>query len=158
MILYAFVLLIITQVPPGGQNYILVAAVFAGFGFGATNVIPWAMVADVVEEDELRTGKRREGIYAGYLVFFRKLASAVTIFIVTWVLSLVGFQSGTTGSLVLVEQPESALLALRILVGVVPAIMLVLAIATALRYPLDKATHERIRRELARRRAATAEL
>lgn len=158
MVLYAIVLLIVTQVPPGGQNYILIAAVFAGFGFGATNVIPWAMVADVVEEDELRTGKRREGIYAGYLVFFRKLATAITIFVVTWVLSLAGFQGGTTGSLVLVEQPESALLALRILVGVVPAIMLVLAIATAMRYPLDKTTHERIRRELARRRAAAAEL
>lgn len=157
MILYALVLLIITQVPPGGQNYILVAAIIAGFGFGATNVIPWAMVADVVEEDELKTGKRREGIYAGYLVFFRKMATAVTIFVVTRVLSAAGFRGGTTGSLVLVEQPESALLALRMLVGVVPAIMLVLAIAVAMRYPLDRETHARIRRELARRRAAAAE-
>jgi GPH family glycoside/pentoside/hexuronide:cation symporter len=158
MVLYAFVLLVITQVPPGGQTYILIAALFAGFGFGATNVIPWAMVADVVEEDELKTGKRREGIYSGYLVFFRKLATAISIFVVTRVLSLAGFQGGTTGSLVLVEQPESALLALRILVGVVPAIMLVLAIVTALRYPLDRVTHARIRRELARRRAVAAEV
>ena len=158
MVLYAFVLLVISQVPPGGQAYILIAALFAGFGFGATNVIPWAMVADVVEEDELKTGKRREGIYSGYLVFFRKLATAISIFVVTRVLSLAGFQGGTTGSLVLVEQPKSALLALRILVGVVPAIMLVLAIVTALRYPLDRVTHARIRRELARRRAVAAEV
>ena len=158
MVLYAFVLFIIAQVPPGGQNYILIAAIFAGFGFGATNVIPWAMVADVVEEDELKSGKRREGVYSGYLVFFRKLATAITIFVVTRVLSLAGFRGGTTGSLVLVEQPESALLALRILVGVVPAFMLVLAIVTALRYPLDRVTHARIRRELARRRAAAAKV
>ncbi len=132
---YAIVLFFISQAPPGGFAYIIVAALFAGFGYGAVNVIPWAMVADVVEEDELKSGKRREGIYSGYLVFFRKLATAITIFAVTRILSVTGFVGSTTGTVQNVEQPESALLALRILVGVVPAVMLVLAILVATRYP-----------------------
>lgn len=157
MSFYAVVLLILSQVPPGGQVFVLIAGLFAGFGYGATNVIPWAMVADVVEVDELKTGKRREGVYAGYLVFFRKLATAITIFVVTRVLAATGFRGGTTGSLVLVDQPESALQALRFLVGILPALMLVLAILAAWRYPLDRSTHEELRRQLARQRARTAE-
>ncbi|MDX1615485.1 MAG: glycoside-pentoside-hexuronide (GPH):cation symporter [Candidatus Promineifilaceae bacterium] len=149
---FAIVLLILSQAPPGNQLYILAAATVAGFGFGAVNVIPWAMVADVVEADELKTGQRREGIYAGYLVFFRKLAATLAVFLVTRILALTGFQEGTTGGL-FVEQPASALLALRLLVGVVPAAMLALAIAVAWRYPLNREMHQAIRRELAEKRA-----
>lgn len=151
----AVVMLIISQVPPGGQNWVLLAAVFAGLGFGAANAVPWAIVADVVEEDELKTGKRREGIYFGYLVFFRKLASAFAIFIVGQVLSLSGFISGTTGS-VYIEQPESALLALRFFVGIVPAVMLVSSTLVAWRYPLDRQSYDAIRRQLLEKRAMRA--
>lgn len=153
MLLMAVVLLIISQVPPGGQNLMLVAAVFAGMGFGAAQAVPWAIVADVVEADELKTGKRREGIYAGYLVFFRKLASAFAIFIVGQVLALTGFISSTTGS-VYIAQPESALWALRIFVGVIPAIMLFFSVIVAWRYPLDKESFQEIQRLLAQRRAS----
>lgn len=155
MAIFGLVLLIISQVPVGGQRYVAIAAIFAGLGYGAANVIPWAIVADVVEEDELKTGKRREGIYAGYLVFFRKLATALSLFVVTRVLAMTGFIGGTTGGL-FIEQPESALNALRILVGVVPAVMLTLAILVAWRYPLDRQAHDEMRRELAQRRARQA--
>lgn len=149
----AVVLIIMSLVPPGHLNWIYVAGVLAGLGFGAVNVIPWAIVADVVEEDELRTGQRREGIYAGYLVFFRKLASAVTIFMVGQVLSWTGFISSTSGS-TFIQQPDSALWALRFLVGVLPAVMLVLGIMVAWRYPLDKEAHEAIRLALEKKRQA----
>ncbi len=149
----AVVMIIISQVPPGGQNWLIVAALFAGLGYGAANAIPWAIVADVIEEDELKTGKRREGIYYGYLVFFRKFASAFAIFVVGQVLELTGFVSSTTGS-VYVEQPESALLALRFFVGVLPAIMLVISSFIAWRYPLDRERYEEIRKELEVVRAA----
>lgn len=152
MLLMAVVLLIISQVPPGGQNMMLAAAVFAGLGFGAAQAVPWAIVADVVEADELKTGKRREGVYYGYLVFFRKLVSAVAIFIVGQVLALTGFISSTTGS-VYIAQPAGALWALRIFVGVIPAVMLIFAVMAAWRYPLDKESYQEIQRQLARRRA-----
>ena len=151
MTLFAVVLIIISQVPPGGQYYLLAAAAIGGLGYGAANVVPWAIVADVVEADELKTGKRREGLYAGYLVFFRKLATAFSVFAATRVLDLAGFREGTTGSQ-FIEQPESALLALRLLVGLVPAVMLAGAIFFAWQYPLDRDTHQQIRRQLIEQR------
>jgi glycoside/pentoside/hexuronide:cation symporter, GPH family len=153
MVFMVIVLIIMGQVPPGGQNWMLVAAVFAGMGYGAANVVPWAMVADVIEVDELQSGKRREGIYAGYLVFFRKMASALAIFFVGQLLEVSGFISSTGGRL-LVEQPESALLMLRLLVSVIPAFMLVLAILAAWRYPLNRQRFNEIRQELQQKRAA----
>lgn len=152
MAIYSVVLIIMSQIPPGGQVQVLVAAIFAGFGFGAANVIPWAMVADVVDVDELNTGRRREGIYAGYMVFLRKLATALAIFLVTRVLAIVGFQEGTTGGLLTIEQPERALVTLRLLVGVVPALMLALSVIFAWRYPLSRTAHQQILAQLARRR------
>ncbi len=154
MVVFAASLLILGQTPPRGQFHLVVSAIFAGFGYGAVNVLPWAMVADVVEQDELKTGKRREGLYAGYLVFFRKLATAVSGFAATTLLAFAGFIEGTTGSREFIEQPESALLTLRFLVGGLPTIMLVLAMITAWPYPLDRQTHNAIRRQLAARRSA----
>ncbi len=155
MAIYAIVLLIMSQIPRGGQSYVIVAAFFAGFGHGAANVIPWAMVADVVDVDELSSGQRREGIYTGYLVFLRKLAAAIAIFTLTQVLAVTGFQGGRTGGLIVIDQPESALNALRILVGVVPAILLFLSILVAWRYPLDRKAHAQVMRELAIKREET---
>ena len=157
MAIYAIVLLIMSQIPRGGETYVIVAALFAGFGHGAANVIPWAMVADVVDVDELNTGKRREGLYSGFLVFLRKLATAIAIFTVTWLLAATGFVGGTTGGVVTVEQPESALTALRVLVGVVPAFMLALSILVAWRYPLNREAHAQIMRDLAIKRAEALE-
>lgn len=153
MMFMAVVLIIISQVPPGGQNMMLVAAIFAGLGYGAANAVPWAIVADVVEADELKTGKRREGIYAGYLVFFRKMASAFAIFIVGQLLEASGFVSSTTGS-VFVLQPESALLMLRLLVSVIPAFMLLLSVLVAWRYPLSRERFYAMQEELLVQRAA----
>lgn len=156
MSMMAVVMLIISQVPPGGQNWILIAAVFAGLGFGAANAVPWAIVADVVEEDELNTGKRREGLYFGYLVFFRKLASALAIFVVGHVLEATGYVSSTTGS-AFIQQPEAALNALRFFVGGLPALMLTLSTIAAWRYPLSRERFNEIQKELVLRRAQRAE-
>lgn len=151
MLLLMVTLILISQVPPGGQNLMFVAALFAGLGYGAANAIPWAIVADVIEADELKSGRRREGVYYGFLVFFRKLASALAVLVVGELLSASGYVSSRQGS-AFIQQPESALFAMRLVVGVLPVIMLALAIFAAWRYPLDRDAYNEIRRELARRR------
>jgi GPH family glycoside/pentoside/hexuronide:cation symporter len=157
MTIYAVALFIMSQIPPGGYWLVVAAALFAGLGHGAINVIPWAMVADVVDQGELLTGKRREGIYSGYMVFFRKLAAALAIFTVTRVLAASGFVGGTGGALSEITQPDSALTALRVLVGIVPSIMLVLSILVAWRYPLSKKAHQELLRRLQQQRLETGD-
>lgn len=123
----------------------LVMAAIAGIGYSAANAIPWAIVADVVEEDEWNTGKRREGIYAGYLVFFRKFAAGFAVAIVTWTLGALGFDND-------VKSAES-IQALRIFIGIVPAILLAFSMWAASKYPLTKEAHEELRARLEQRRS-----
>lgn len=138
--------------PVGGRNPIFIGAALAGIGFAAMSIIPWAIVADVIEVDELQTGERREGLYTGYLVFLRKFATGVLVFGVGQLLAATGYVSSTTGSL-FIEQPAAALNAMRFLVTVLPAIALSLSLVLAWRFPLDREAYEAIRRELEERHA-----
>lgn len=149
MIFWAAVMVVISLLPPGNVPLVLAAAALAGVGYGAANAIPWAILADVIEEDEWHSGKRREGVYAGYLVTFRKITTALAVgFIVPQVLSATGFIEGAAAS-----QPAAAVLALRIFMGAVPAVLLLLSMLAAARYPLDRAAHDELRRKLELRRA-----
>ncbi len=138
---------------PGDQNRLLVGAGMAGIGFAAMSIIPWAIVADVIDVDELQTGERREGLYTGYLVFLRKLGTGVMVFALGQLLAITGYVSSNTGG-AFVEQPEAALAVMHALVTVLPAIALGLSLILAWRFPIDRASHEAIRHALDERRAA----
>lgn len=143
---WAVVMFVIGFVPAGISFGTLVAiGVIAGLGYSAANAIPWAIVADVIEEDEWNTGKRREGVYAGYLVFFRKLAAGLAVFVVTSTLGRLGFNEA-------VKSAES-ITALRIFIGIVPAILLVCSMWAANKYPLTREKHAELVRKLEARRA-----
>ncbi len=153
MFYWMLILGLISQIPPGGQNLILLAAALSGIGYGAANAIPWAIVADVVETDELETGQRREGTYSGFMVFLRKLAGGAAIFIAGQILDKAGFIEGIAGSSA-ANQPPQALFALRFLVSGVPILLLLIAIAAIWRFPMERTDHDQIRRQLAARRTA----
>jgi GPH family glycoside/pentoside/hexuronide:cation symporter len=147
MVGWVVTMLLISMVPNGtGLTPLLIMAAVAGIGYSAANAIPWAIVADVVEEDEWHTGKRREGIYAGYLVFFRKLAAGFAVAAVSWTLGYLGFDGD-------VKTPES-IVALRVFIGAVPAVLLALSMWAASKYPLTKEKHAELVRQLEARRAA----
>jgi GPH family glycoside/pentoside/hexuronide:cation symporter len=152
MIFWSVVMMGISLLPPGNVALVMIAAAFAGLGYGAANAVPWAIVADVIEDDEWATGKRREGIYNGYLVMLRKLATAFAVgFIVPQILAATGFVSGAADS-----QPESAVLALRIFMGLVPAVLLILSMIAAMRYPITRESHAALRQKLEERRLQMA--
>ncbi|HOU41299.1 MAG TPA: MFS transporter, partial [Promineifilum sp.] len=109
--------------------------------------------ADVIDVDELNSGERREGLYTGYLVFLRKLGTGVMVFAVGQLLSATGYASSTTGS-AFMEQPAAALVVMRALVTALPAIALGLSLLLAWRFPIDRTSHEAVRRALDERRAA----
>ena len=47
--------------------------VIAGLGRGALNYIPWSVYNYMPDVDEIVTGRRREGAFAGVMTFIRKL-------------------------------------------------------------------------------------
>ncbi len=117
-------------------------AAVAGIGYAVADLMPWSMLGDVIDEDELASGERREGLYNGLFTFLRKLGGAAGVFLAGVILDLAGFVKGSA------EQSPTALLAVRGLTAAVPACLLAIAALIALRYSLGRARHVEIRAAL----------
>jgi len=151
MIFWAVVQLVILAVQPGQVSFILILAVLAGVSVSTAHVLPDAIFPDVLEWDELRTGKRREGIYYGVKNFVRKLAGALAIFLALQALGWFGYQAPPKG-VTLFPQSASALGAIRMMTAPMGALLLTGAVIVAWFYPLTRERHARIRRLLERRK------
>jgi GPH family glycoside/pentoside/hexuronide:cation symporter len=151
MTFWAVVQLLIYAIQPGQVTFILVLAVLAGISVSTAHVLPDAIFPDVIEWDELRTGRRREGVYYGVKNFVRKLTGALAIFIALQTLGWFGYQSPPAGATQF-TQPDSALQAIRFLIGPLGALLLFGAVAMAWFYPLTRERHARIRAMLERKK------
>jgi GPH family glycoside/pentoside/hexuronide:cation symporter len=128
--------------------YILAA--LSGSGIATAYVIPWSMVPDVVEYDQLRTGQRSEGSYYAFASFFQKLATGAALWGMGMALAMTNYIVPDTSS-TLTSQSEEAINAIRFFIGPVPALLLIFAIFFAWRYPISRESHQATLNELASR-------
>ncbi len=147
MVFWAGVQIGIFLVPPGQVTLVLWMAFLAGLSVSAAHILPDAMFPDVIEWDELRTGRRQEGIYYGVKNFVRKLTGALAIFIALQVLGWFGYRTPPEGATTFVQSPIT-LTAIRVLIGPMGAVLLFSAVITAWFYPLTRERHAKIRRLL----------
>jgi GPH family glycoside/pentoside/hexuronide:cation symporter len=152
MISWIVVLVALYGLQPDQVALAYVLAALAGSGIATAYVIPWSMVPDIIEYDQLHTGQRREGSYYAFASFFQKLATGAAIWALGQVLAITGYVTPTAGE-PLVEQPVAAVQAIRIFISPVPIVLLVLAILFAWRYPISRERHRALRDELAARDA-----
>ncbi len=150
MVFWAAVQIGIFMVQPGQITLVLWMAFLAGLSVSAAHVLPDAMFPDVIEWDELRTGRRQEGIYYGIKNFIRKLTGALAIFLALQVLGWFGYKTPPEGMLIFNQSPIT-LTAIRLLIGPFGAILLFSAVTTTWFYPLTRERHARIRRLLEKR-------
>ena len=155
MIFWAIVQLVIYSIQPGQVGLILFMSFLAGISVSSAHILPDAMFPDVIEWDELKTRRRSEGIYYGVKNFIRKLTGALAIFIGLQVLGWFDYQAPPEGATVF-TQSETALNAIRFLIGPFGAILLFSAVTMAWFYPLTRERHARIRRLLEQRKERTA--
>ena len=74
----AAILLLFPLCPKSVQLVIyMLGLVFFGLGMGFYNCVSWAMMADAIDYQEWKTGKREEGVVYSLHSFFRKLAQGV---------------------------------------------------------------------------------
>jgi GPH family glycoside/pentoside/hexuronide:cation symporter len=125
-----------------------VVASLAAIGYAVADLMPWSMLGDVIDEDELVTGERREGVYVGFFTFLRKLGGASAVLLVGVVLDLSGYAAGDVPK---APQTPFVLETIRVLTSVAPALFLALAIWVALSYPLSRTAHQSILDQLQRR-------
>jgi glycoside/pentoside/hexuronide:cation symporter, GPH family len=107
-----------------------------------------SMLADVIDFDEIESGKRREGAYASILSYVLKFGSTFVLLITGPLIELAGFDAHRA-----VQRPAT-MLGLRILFAGVPALAALLAALALRRYPLDHDAMRTIRARLEARRGA----
>jgi GPH family glycoside/pentoside/hexuronide:cation symporter len=139
-------------VQPGQVPLLFVLAILAGAGVSIGYLIPWSMLPDVIELDELQTGQRREGVFYGFFVFLQKFGISLGLALSNFALEAAGYVNQVPGSEAPV-QPPSVLMALRIFVSLVPALILLTSFLVVRAYPITREKHAQMRLELARRRA-----
>ena len=131
-----------------GLAYALAA--LSGAGIATAYVIPWAMVPDIIEYDQVRTGQRREGSYYAFASFFQKLATGLAISAMGMALAWAGYLTPTAGDPTPI-QPEQALQAIRFFAGPIPVALLLLAVVFAWFYPITREQHKSLLEEIAKR-------
>lgn len=142
--------LIVVFLLPGGPNpMIFLLAAIAGLGFSAQWVCPHSMIPDVIEYDELMTGERREGVYYGVHATSGKITGALASAACGWGLELGNYVDNLQPGEV---QPDGAILSIRIMFALIPAIFLLVCVPLLLKYPITRESHAEVMRKLQERR------
>jgi glycoside/pentoside/hexuronide:cation symporter, GPH family len=152
MLFLSAVMIVLIFIDPSlGFSMVLLLAALAGFGISAVHVLTWAMIPDAVEVDELTSGARHEGMFYALVTLLRKAASSIAIPMTALVLGWSGYVANSP------QQAESAVWAIRILIGPVASIFLLGGILFARFYPLSRETHAETRSKIAARHEAVAD-
>ena len=109
-------------------------------------MLPWAILPDAIEWDEWKTGERREGIYYSMVTLVKKVTSSIAVPLSLLLLEATDYVANAE------TQSRDSLTAIRMLVGPIPALLLVCGIVFALLYPLTRTRFMEISRDLEGRR------
>ncbi len=128
---------------PGQPYMFLIALPFFSFGIGGLFTLMMSMTCDVCDLDELKTGKRREGIFGAIYWWMVKFGLAIAGLLSGLIMALVGFDATATG-----PQPEGSITGLRLFYSSFPVLGTLLAMWVMKDYDIDEKRAEKIRAEL----------
>jgi glycoside/pentoside/hexuronide:cation symporter, GPH family len=136
---------------PGQNGLLYFLAIMAGLGVSTAYLVPWSMLPDVIELDELETGQRREGLFYSFMVFLQKICLGIALAVILQSLEGTGYIHPTETVLAPV-QPPAVLMAIRLAIGPLPTISLIGSLILAYFYPITRERHQQILLQLAKRR------
>jgi GPH family glycoside/pentoside/hexuronide:cation symporter len=135
LLLIAGVALVLVVVVP--KPLILVCLALAGFGLSGPQTLSNVLFAQVADEDELRSGVRREGAFFGVNALLTKPAQSVALALIPFILESARFVTREAGGgQITLDQPASAILGIKSLVGLIPGIAMILGAIILIWFPL----------------------
>jgi GPH family glycoside/pentoside/hexuronide:cation symporter len=120
-----------------GPNFFLIFMIYAGIGVGFSYVAPFAMVPDAIEFDAANSRDRKEGAYYGMWTFVSKLGTSLSVFVSGLILSAGGYIANQV-------QGEGAVRAIKLIIGPIPALILLGAMVLINGYALDEKTYKEL--------------
>lgn len=119
-----------------------------GVGLGGVNTLMFALAADTVDYGEWKSGHRTEGASYSVFSFTRKVGQGIGAALAAYTIGLGGYVEGAGA------QPGSAVDAIKVAAGLLPAGFILIAVVIMASYPLTEDRFRTIVREVAERRAA----
>ena len=135
---------------PGKPYLFLIALPFFSFGIGSLFTIMMSMTADVIDLDELNSGKRREGVFGAIYWWMVKFGFAIAGGLSGAIFSIIGFDTA------LEVQPESAITGLRLFFSGLPILGTLTAMYIMRNYDISEERANQITAELKVKRAEKA--
>jgi oligogalacturonide transporter len=130
--------------PAQAAYWIYLPVIVAGLGRGGLNYIPWNIYNYMADVDEIVTGRRREGAFAGVMTFIRKTTQAAAVMSVGLILQAGGFVSSST------TQTPGAVTTILVLLTAGTLALLAFGFVVSLRFKLDRDTHAILMAEIRR--------
>ena len=121
----------------GNMWVYIVISTLGLLGFGLFNLIIWAFVSDVIDDQEVVTGKRDDGTIYAVCSFARKMGQAIASALGGWALSWIGYQEAAEG--VQIVQTQAVKDGIYNIATLVPMILYIaVGVCLLVIYPLSK--------------------
>jgi GPH family glycoside/pentoside/hexuronide:cation symporter len=123
--------------------------ILVGFGLSGPQTLTNILFAEVADEDELRSGVRREGAFFGINALITKPAQSLAIAIPPFILEAAHFVTReANNNVAFLDQPASALFGIKVFIGLIPGIAMLLGALILFWFPLRGARLERMQHDL----------
>jgi len=106
---------------------LVLTIVLAGAGASTAYLIPWSLLPDAIDADP----EKPAGQYSAWMVLAQKVCISAVIALLGVLLSASGYNEALAAS----AQPASALVAIRLCMGIIPAVLVVLGLVVIRRWP-----------------------
>ena len=125
---------------------------FWGVSLAGAIIFSWAVIPDVTEVDEYKSGQRREGLFYSVTTVLQTLATAIAVSLVGLILGWAGYDPDAE------TLSNSAMWAIRLMMAVGPAALCLFVALTAFLQPMTRAKHAALTDALARRKAGETDI
>ncbi|MGW5237359.1 glycoside-pentoside-hexuronide (GPH):cation symporter [Monashia sp. NPDC004114] len=143
--------------PTGAIAPALIFMGVKGIGAALINTVMFGLEADTVEYGEWRSGSRSEGATYAVFSFTRKITQSIGGAVGAAALAFGGYVSASA-AVPSPDQPDSAILAIRVTIGLLPALAAAIAMLIFWKYPLTDQRFREIRNETELRKARQGHL
>ncbi|MGB9031950.1 MAG: MFS transporter [Acidobacteriaceae bacterium] len=137
--------LAVLVLPPHATIAIIVSEVLRQFSYGTSGPLIWAMMGDVADYGEWKTGRRATGTVTAAVIFALWMGLALGGAIAGWLFSYYGYAANAV-------QTQRALMGIRLTAGLYPALLFFATAACLFFYPISRRINKTISDDLAGRR------
>lgn len=107
-------------------GFLMVAILLVGLGASTAYLIPWSLLPDAIDADP----EKPAGIFSAWMVLGQKVCISLALFLFGNLMTFSGYVPSLG-----IDQPTSALVAIRLCMGLIPALLVVLGLVIMRHWP-----------------------